>query len=72
VIKEKSIPGYKPAYTGLVDVARKTWKINGAKAPFQGRVEVCSKPKSNNSTSALYETGSFSTIARRAGDNPQQ
>jgi hypothetical protein len=37
VIKEKSIPGYKPAYTGLVDVARKTWKINGAKAPFQGK-----------------------------------
>lgn len=36
VIKEKTIPGYKPAYTGLVDVARKTWKINGAKSMFQG------------------------------------
>ena len=36
VIKEKTIPGYKSAYSGLVDVAKKTWKINGATSMFQG------------------------------------
>ncbi|KNC81926.1 hypothetical protein SARC_05777 [Sphaeroforma arctica JP610] len=36
IIRSKTIEGYKPAYTGLLDVAKKTWATNGVKAPFQG------------------------------------
>ena len=53
MIKEKTIPNYKAAYNGLIDVARKTWKINGATSPFQGlHLFLCSAPRAIGQASA--------------------
>mmetsp|Transcript_18660 Transcript_18660/g.56392 ORF Transcript_18660/g.56392 Transcript_18660/m.56392 type:complete len:308 (+) Transcript_18660:164-1087(+) len=60
IIRSKSIPNYKPAYTKVFDCVRQTFKYSGIKGPFQGLGATFIR---NTPANSVY-LGSFEVMKR--------